>query len=201
MVGVALAHLFHWASALVLYDLTRAVFDSRPDPKVGKSGPNLALLSSVLHVLSPAGVFLSAPYAEPFFSLLSFAGYLAYVKGIRTRPIDSVWQAFAWQLLAGVFFGVSATVRGNGLFSGLLFLYDAIESVLKAVGQQGALASESLRKTLSAGVSGLVMGVLACLPQVLAYHDFCSSPNPDDRRPWCQAIPPSIYAWVQKEYW
>ncbi|OAA50960.1 DUF409 domain protein [Beauveria brongniartii RCEF 3172] len=65
LAGIALAHASHAVAVLELHRLTLLLTggDARR-----------ALLAALLCVISPAGVFLSAPYAESPFAALSFAG-------------------------------------------------------------------------------------------------------------------------------
>jgi phosphatidylinositol glycan class V len=116
---------------------------------------NLAFLSAALHVLSPAGVFLSAPYAEASFSLFSFLGCYCYVSSWLVRRSDSsssddLWKKKSagrthqrslslagsglinwilvdfWTVGAGICFGVATLLRSNGIFYGMIFAYDAL---------------------------------------------------------------------------
>ena len=87
-------------------------------------------------------------------------------------------------------------IRGNGLLSGILFAWDAVEALFdplrlfKDMNQLGAF--------LATGLAGLLVGVGFAAPQVVAYVQYCTNGN---TRPWCEKIPPSIYNWVQSRYW
>ncbi len=71
---MAVAHVSHLLSVVVLYRLGKLVWaDGR-----------LAFLAASLHIFSPAGLFLSAPYAESTFSLLSFVGF--YILALACHP-------------------------------------------------------------------------------------------------------------------
>lgn len=208
LTGILLAHLFHLASTLLLYELTRLVFEggTSKGPKTGghdgRLGPRIALLSSMLHVLNPAGVFLSAPYAEPLFSALNFTGFYFYTKAAKAQSLDNQGWGLACQLIAGILFGIATTVRGNGLFSGVIFAFDAATALWDLITSASRVQSLSaLKNGFTAGAAGVVMAAIAALPQVLAYREYCIHPSPTNRRSWCQAVPPSIYTWVQKEYW
>ncbi|KAI9745552.1 MAG: ER membrane glycoprotein subunit of the GPI transamidase complex-like protein [Claussenomyces sp. TS43310] len=75
LIGIAIAHASHGLSVLVLYGFTRRIF---PD---GEATRKLAFVTALLHIISPAGLFLSAPYGESTFALLSFVGYLVFSYG------------------------------------------------------------------------------------------------------------------------
>ena len=198
--GVVLSHLFHYGSVLILFELTRLVLRWANEVERASSGvqrwrqeSTFALLVSTLHILSPAGVFLSAPYAEALFSMLNFAGMYAYVKA------TSYGSSLQWQFIAGLWFGLASTVRGNGLFSGTLFVADVIVALPELISLQHW--SSAIRKLIFTGFSGILMAFLAIVPQWLAYRQYCILTIATERRSWCHSFPPSIYTWVQKEYW
>jgi Gpi18-like mannosyltransferase len=83
-----------------------------------------------MHILSPAGLFLSAPYAESLFSLLSFLGHLLYVYGQPSTtkgktPPRTILHDLAL-LASGLTFSLATTIRSNGILFGLLFAHDAL---------------------------------------------------------------------------
>ena len=79
LAGVALAHASHGVAVFAVYRLTLLL---------SGSNKRLALLAGLLCVVSPAGVFLSAPYAEAPFSALSFVAVWALAAGYqRARGI------------------------------------------------------------------------------------------------------------------
>jgi Gpi18-like mannosyltransferase len=126
LVGIVLSHTSHILSTLVLYALIRRLASlSSVDPPVER---RLAFLSAALHVLSPAGVFLSAPYAEAPFALASFAGYYCYIASWtdgRSQAKSWTLGVDLWTLAAGLCFAIATLFRSNGLFCGLIFAYDA----------------------------------------------------------------------------
>lgn len=158
----------------------------------------IAFTTARLHVLSPAGLFLSAPYGESTFALLSFLGIWSYVHGLRRRHatiIQSPVGENAWMAAAGLSFGLSAMVRSNGLFWGIVFAWDAIASWIRLLsGRQSA----ELIKLLGIATGGILTGLGFIAPQVVAYQEYCTGRN---SRPWCDRAMPSIYSWVQAHYW
>ncbi|RYP90483.1 hypothetical protein DL770_003394 [Monosporascus sp. CRB-9-2] len=188
LVGVFVSHVSHLLSVFALYQLGLVIW--------GQGGRRLAFVAALLHVLSPAGLFLSAPYAESAFALLSFLGYLFFAKGIvgdKKRTVAHDVSVVA----AGMWFGFAATFRSNGIFGGLPFAVELL----------GELASSpptltSVRKRLALVVGGSAVAVGFAVPQIVAYLAFCSgSPETDEVRPWCSKALPSIYSFVQERYW
>jgi hypothetical protein len=123
--GVAVSVGAHLAAVLLLRALAaRALPDGGGS---GSGGTTVAAVAAALHVASPAGAFLAAPYAEASFAALSFGGALAYSLasasggggGSRARRAAAV-------LAAGALWGAAATMRSNGVFAGLVFAYDAL---------------------------------------------------------------------------
>ncbi len=159
----------------------------------------LSFLAACLHIISPAGIFLSAPYAESPFSLLNFAGYYLYAKAKTSARVHNS-KGDALIIFSGILFGLGTTFRGNGLFSGLILIYDAVSGLGKIV--HSANIKANVRKLLVVCLSGVLMACIAILPQYLAYKEYCTKLSEGNLvRPWCSSWVPSIYAWVQKEYW
>ncbi|KAM0341881.1 hypothetical protein ACHAPU_009817 [Fusarium lateritium] len=187
LVAIAISHISHLVAVLALYQLTIVICNDR----------RLAYLAAVVHVLSPAGLFLSAPYAESPFSCLSFVGNLLFAVGLKNSP-DSVIRNAAI-IGAGLSYGVSCTFRSNGLFGGVLFTVEAVKSVLALL--DGFTFSKVLR-LIAPVVGGILVAVGFVAPQVLAWLRYCSGHSIDrDQRPWCGRHIPSIYTFVQEEYW
>jgi len=181
LAGILIAHVSHGLSALVLYHLTNHIFSKVSTHR----GKKLALITSLLHVFSPAGLFLSAPYTESTFALLSFSGYYVF---IRSSGEPNVRKDIGL-VLAGLLFGLSTSVRSNGLLNGILFAEEATR----------ALLSLKIRRLLAAGLGGAFVGIGFLLPQVIAYQHFCVGASDD--REWCSRTIPSIYTFVQSNYW
>ncbi len=78
LVGGAVASLASDAAIIVLYDLTNETFES----------PAFAYLCSLLYLLSSSPATLrNAPYAEPFFALLSYQGMCLIFSSFYTHEI------------------------------------------------------------------------------------------------------------------
>lgn len=178
----------------MLHELTLAVYRDITTSKRF----SIALLAATLHIISPAAIFLSAPYAESSFSLLNFTGFYLYAVASTQQPYRSRLLKDCLLISSGLFFGVATTFRGNGLFSGLVLIHDAIFSLIRGV--QGFEIAENIRRLVVVCLSGLLMASVALVPQYLAYVEYCWIDD-GQRRPWCAGWIPSIYAWVQEEYW
>lgn len=192
--GILVAHISHLFSVFVLYELSLLVFESYPPPKRS----SIVLLTACLHIISPAGMFLSAPYAESLFALLNFAGFYLYGSSCQRHSASSELSTHCFLFSSGLCFAVASTVRGNGLLSGLIFVYEAVKYIWAGLFREGFSSSVHLRRFCALLLTGLVMGCVAFYPQYLAYREYCT---PSAKRPWCSHTLPSIYGWVQSEYW
>ena len=196
LAAIILAHVFHLLSVLMLYELTLITCVKRTTTR----DPSFSFLTASLHIISPAGMFLSAPYAESSFSFLSFAGYYFYAKAMLMHGEGRESQRDLYILLSGVVFGIATTFRGNGLLSGLLLVWDALSCGTKIL--RSINIASDIRHLLTVSMSGLLMACIAITPQYLAYGEYCVRRTAySDKRPWCAYWPPSIYHWVQRHYW
>lgn len=208
--GLVISNLCHLLSALVLSRLALALAPS-------KSRKSLAFLTAALHVLSPAGIFLTAPYSESTFALLNFLGQYCYALSVldRLRSGKSNSRQSIYVLCSGVCFAVATSVRSNGLLSGLVFAYDVIVwfcsvssprlPITHITSVVPALHFDMTFPTPPPIISTVAAGLLVALgliwPQYLAYKEFCGLQSSSDMPPWCTEFPPSIYTSVQSRYW
>ncbi|KAL9099431.1 MAG: hypothetical protein Q9163_005067 [Psora crenata] len=201
--GIIIAHACHLFSVLAMYQLTLSVWSEVAFQKLR----NFAFLSATLHIISPAGLFLSAPYAESPFALLNFAGLYFYSQSYRQHLLKPTLLSACLMLSSGCTFGVATMFRGNGLLSGTVFVYDALETLsvlLRTISTSitHCEVANAVQRLAITGLSGLLMACIALFPQYVAYTELClEAPSNMTRRPWCDSTIPSIYAWVQKEYW
>jgi phosphatidylinositol glycan class V len=184
LAAVFIAHLSHLLSVLVLFQLTLALF-----PRHSRI---FAFVSASLHIISPAGLFLSAPYAESSCALLSFAGTLAFYKSFAARGSLKHFLI----LLSGLSFGIATTFRSNGILSGFLLLEQAVRLLM---GLLKGLETRNILSLISTGVAGMLVGAGFVLPQYIAYTEYCRADTL--ARPWCQRTLPSVYVFVQDHYW
>jgi phosphatidylinositol glycan class V len=154
------------------------------------------LTAASLHIVSPAGLFLSAPYAESSCALLSFAGCLLFIKSLGGNgPIKPSHDMI--MLLSGVLFGVATTLRSNGVLNGLLLLEEAFRTLWSL---KSGFRIASFRRLIAAGLGGLSVAVGFLLPQYIAWTEYCGN-SQISPRPWCKRTLPSIYTFVQDHYW
>ncbi|KAL8797620.1 MAG: hypothetical protein Q9182_007170 [Xanthomendoza sp. 2 TL-2023] len=169
---------------------------------LSQRGVAFALVSASLHILSPAGLFLSAPYAESSFSLLNFFGFFLYALNLQAHDDGRLGLRDMLALASGLAFGLATMFRSNGILSGLLFCYDIVRSILTLRSDaQPQRILASLRRVTFIGISGLLVATGSFFPQFLAYHEYCVQGKPEHRAMWCTHRVPSIYAWVQSHYW
>lgn len=192
--AVVIANVCHVLSVLVLHRLTRLVFPDGP-------AKYMAFCAASLHIISPAGLFLSAPYAESLFSLLSFLGYFLYAKSLREDESQAWLARDLYVLVAGVACGFATAVRNNGILSGIIFAYDSVEALWQLLVDPNMAA---VRRVVVLVVAGVFVALGAILPQSAGYREFCRPdlhPGTFPLRPWCSDLVPSIYRWVQRTYW
>ncbi|KAI0477609.1 glycosyltransferase family 76 protein [Xylariaceae sp. FL0804] len=190
LAGIVIAHVSHLLSVLVLHQLGLVVWRA----------PRLALVAALLHLVSPAGIFLSAPYNESPYALLSFLGYLLFAKGVLgeegRRSAAAAAAHDASLVAAGLCFGLAVLFRSNGLLNGVLFAGELGREILRS-----RFSWSSVRRQLVLVVGGSAVAAGFLLPQVVAYRTFCLGTSSDETRSWCTRRLPSIYSFVQEHYW
>ncbi|TPX10140.1 uncharacterized protein E0L32_001337 [Thyridium curvatum] len=193
VVAVAVANLSHLLAVLALYRLAKVL--TRGDRK-------LAFVAACLHVLSPAGVFLCAPYAESTFALLTFAGYLAFCAGVLS---GSCAARAALTVASGALFGLATAFRSNGVLNGVLFAVFALDAAGRLVRKRPSSRSLPALVDLAAlGLGGVLVAAGTVAPQYVAYRRFCvqgAASSALGAREWCGHRVPSIYHFVQEYYW
>jgi phosphatidylinositol glycan class V len=193
--GIAISNVCHLISVLVLFRLLNIALGPKQNARV-------PFIASVLHILSPAALFLSSPYAEALFSAFNFAGMLHYVLARSTENSMQAWTITqdAYMLGSGVLFASATLIRGNGLLSGLIYLYDVASFVPRISTLQ--LTRHEIRRLFVTCVAGIMIAVGFAGPQYLAYQEYCMTNNSSTGvRSWCDKRVPSIYTWVQSHYW
>lgn len=192
--GLLLSHISHLLSVIQLWALVKT---SVGDQK--QQDHRLAFNAAVLHIISPAGVFLSAPYAESPFAFLSMSGFLAFAYALQHFDKHHTFAGSANMVLAGVIFFAATMMRSNGILAGLPMLIEAITKTLSILTRR--LSKMRIAQLMSIVVGGLLVGMGLVVPQLLAHQEYCTSQTADERRPWCNQSLPSIFTWVQSHYW
>lgn len=192
LIGVALSHVAHYLSVLALYGLSANVFGHEtPTQRL------ICFLSAALHIISPAGAFLSAPYGEPIFSFLNISGFYLYTSSLIADHKCAVRFRDILVITAAVLFALATLVRSNGILSGFLFAYDAAILAWSTVIQ--GPSRRTLRRLAVIIFGGSIVALGMTVPQILAYREYCLLEV--NARPWCSWTVPSIYTWVQGQYW
>ncbi|CAG9936678.1 unnamed protein product [Clonostachys rosea f. rosea IK726] len=185
LLGILVSHVSHLISVVALYQLTSLLSRDR----------RFAFVASVLHIVSPAGLFLSSPYAEATFACLSFVA--SYLFALSYAQSDSSGRN-VHVLSAGAVFGLATRFRSNGLANGSLF---AVEALRCAYAFLQSPSLTSLLTIVSPVIGGLLVASGSIVPQARAWSIYCSPENGFDPRPWCSNTIPSIYSFVQEHYW
>ncbi|KAK6332634.1 ER membrane glycoprotein subunit of the GPI transamidase complex-like protein [Orbilia blumenaviensis] len=196
----------HLLSAILLFHLTKILFEpARPTSTSSTLGsgetPNIvAFVAATLHILSPAGIFLIAPYNEPLFSALSFLGYFLYSYAVKNTALDGQHGIIneVCLLISGLSFGISGLFRSNGIISGILFVFEVSQAVWRL--SSGTNPAANIRLLLTSGVSGALVGIPTVWRQYQAWLEYCGV-EALVQRVWCSKTLPSIYSFVQSHYW
>ncbi|KAK1775088.1 GPI mannosyltransferase [Copromyces sp. CBS 386.78] len=191
--ALVLSNASHLLASLVLYHLALLLplssgSNSHYSPFQAEK---LALLTSLLHIFSPAGLFLSAPYAESSCALFSFLGWWFYARsclsddseqdGATTTAVSgkagrggsgSTVKGDINLLLAGLSFGLGTLFRSNGILNGLPFAWEII-SILS--GQQKTPLLRTLTRLIALGLGGIFVAAGSIVPQTVAWKRYCPS--------------------------
>ena len=162
-----------------LYKLTQVIFHS----------PKLAKQVAILFCFNPASVFFSAVYSESIFAMTQFWGMLFLEQDNR--------------LLSVLLFAVGATARSNGTIScgfiGYKYLQEIILQYRVSVSKGKKIRPIAMAlKFLKVTPFLFVIFLPFMLFQYYGCHLFCKTPQ---NSPWCNAIVPIPYSYVQKHYW
>ncbi|QSZ34690.1 hypothetical protein DSL72_007545 [Monilinia vaccinii-corymbosi] len=188
LVGVLAAHISHLLSVLILYSLTLRLFPSK----------RFALVTALLYIITPAGIFLSAPYAESSCAFLTFLGIFLFTKSFGSRSKSRTLGHDLLILISGVVFGVATTFRSNALLNGFLLLDEAFRNL---IGLGNGFHIATIRRLIITGLGGICIGIGFLSPQYLAYQEYCRATDAESIRTWCSNTIPSIYTFVQGYYW
>lgn len=193
LAGIVVSHVCHLLSVIVLFRLLTAILGPQQRLQV-------PFIASVLHVLTPASLFLSAPYAEALFSLLNMTGMLHYAQSrITAQGHPPSTREDVYKLSSGLLFFCATLIRSNGLLSGSVFLYDVARYLPHLVSMQ--LNMHDMRRILVTCVAGGLVALGFILPQYLGYAEFCHQRPSSSNPAWCKESVPNIYSWVQSRYW
>ncbi|KAK4666011.1 ER membrane glycoprotein subunit of the GPI transamidase complex-like protein [Podospora pseudopauciseta] len=185
VIGVTVANTAHFLSVIVLFRLGQVVWRDR----------TLSLVAALLHIVSPAGMFLTAPYMESSYAFLAFTGYLLFA--LSSQAESRALTRDVYLVLAGIFFGLATAFRSNGILNGIPFAWE----VLRHLPNLPHKPFDTIRRLVALGIGGICVALGSIIPQAIAYGQFCSGASGVDPRPWCEAYLPSIFTFVQEHYW
>ncbi|KAI1757916.1 GPI mannosyltransferase 2 [Xylaria castorea] len=183
LIGIFVANVSHFLSALVLYKLGLTV----------SKNSRMSLVAAILHILSPAGLFLSAPYSESPYALLSFTGYLFFAKAVLSESRTVAHDASL--IASGLWFGFAVNFRSNGTLNGILFAAELFRELSLSP------TADSIRRRLALLAGGSAVAIGFVIPQAIAYQTYCYDVVDAELRPWCTKPFPSIYTFVQEHHW
>ena len=152
------------------------------------SSPRLSYLSAAFFVLSPASVFLIAPYTECTFVFLSLCAFCLHERG-RLLPSSCV-------------FALAAATRSNGALYAVFPTCEALQvgwQVWRGEKRDG----RGLRRVVEAGVGVLIIAVPSVLYGWWSARAYCdaSSSSALTLPAYCASLLPSMYSEVQRRYW
>jgi phosphatidylinositol glycan class V len=205
--GAVISHAAHLLAVGLLFVICYTTL-----PTSRTIARRIAFTAAALHIISPAGLFLSAPYGESLYAALTFAGIWThaaafdiadgpvYSYGNATTRADAPFSLRSACLLltSSLFFGLGSLIRGNGLLNGLVFLWDILPSIYYLPSMLQRRNIQGLLETASIGLAGALLGLIYASGQLEPYLRHCTQGND---RPWCSDFPPSIYTFVQRHYW
>ena len=161
----------HYLATIYIFKLTRLLFKSY----------KFARITALLFLFNAASVQLSSMYTEAPFAFFTLVGlYCLYSK-----------KSF----IASLCFALASTTRSNGIVLIGFFTYDLLQKIIF----DDLCINQIIKKTVLSSIYSLISlsGFLAF--QFYGYSKFCLIDNPV--RPWCKSTIPSIYSFVQNEYW
>ncbi|KAI5954711.1 GPI18 [Candida theae] len=180
MWSILIANACHFASALVLYCLSKLTFDSRT-----------SYIASLMMIISPAGVFLTTNYSENLSNLTTLLALYLYYRAIEfnnvaTRSNKSVKNVYMY-LLSGIVCAFGFTVRANSLLLGVLYLLDLYDF---------SIIEQDWTSSISSIITGSVLGATLVGQNIHHYLTFCPQ-----RQGWCLNRFPSLFSYAQSHYW
>lgn len=189
-------NLCHFLAALTLFHYTKLVFQNARlfTPE------RVALSALALFVLSPAAMFLTAPYSEAIAALFSFQCLYLRERSLVVHYGTPIIHKPLY-LASGVAAAVAYGFRANCLLLGLIYVYDlggVAHFLSKSSVMAGAMDNASFSTRLLPIVAGLILGSGFLASQIYNYMAVCYG---SDRGEWCSARIPSLFTYAQAHYW
>lgn len=196
--GIVLSHVSHLIAVLLLWKIASLLNTGFQGN--ARFSQALPFVTACLHIISPAGVFLSAPYSEAPFAAVNMFGFWLYLEARLEGSQRSSLGRSGLIVMSGLAFGCATVLRSNGILSGLPFLFDASQLAWSIVHQfsRGQIAFSRVLQVMATVIAGCCIAVGLLWPQYLAYQEYCTASQP---RSWCDQRLPLIYSFVQSHYW
>jgi phosphatidylinositol glycan class V len=205
--GIVVSHIAHFIAVGLVFGICFTIL-----PTSRTRACSIAFTAAVLHIVSPAGLFLSAPYGESLYAALTFAGVWSHATAFSALDTDNSHTLFPskitggsislrsafFLILSSIFFGLGSLIRGNGLLNGLVFVFDMAPYFCSLPSMLRRRDIHDLLTTATIGFAGAILGLIYASGQLEPYLRHCTNGND---RPWCSTFPPSIYTFVQSHYW
>ena len=166
-------------AAVGLYKLTQIIFHNQ----------KLAKQVAALFCFNPASVFFSAVYSESIFAMTQFWGMLFLEQDNRLASV--------------LLFALGSAARSNGTTSCGFIGYKCLQEIILhyrvSVSKGDKMRPRAMAlKFLKVTPFFFVIFLPFMLFQYYGYHLFCKTPQIS---PWCNALVPIPYSYIQKHYW
>jgi phosphatidylinositol glycan class V len=181
------ANGFHLAACISMHFLVETTFGKISMFRL--RAKSIALASSLAYVISPAGIFLTAPYSESFCNVLVVTGLWFREAALGKTPVLSSFKntgSVILYLLSGLLIAISFGVRANSVLFGLFYLYDLQQA------WQNSLVTDFILTLAAGGQLAVAIAVSIWYP----YSVFCPG-----RGEWCHSWFPSLFSYAQSKYW
>eukprot|EP01111_Echinosteliopsis_oligospora_P018260 TRINITY_DN825_c1_g1_i1.p1 TRINITY_DN825_c1_g1~~TRINITY_DN825_c1_g1_i1.p1 ORF type:complete len:475 (-),score=73.23 TRINITY_DN825_c1_g1_i1:19-1443(-) len=197
--GFIISNICFIFAAVELYRLTKEIMKNE----------EYALITSILFCITPGGIFMSSIYTESLFAMCT-------IKGLR-------YLATSNHILASLLFSCATGTRSNGLLLCGFLVYSFFQSFFqkiffsvvylfirhnKEIKRNLAPTRSKIEINLPNPIKRMIFLIVECIVvatpyiafQSYGYFLFCHSLQ-RTKRPWCDATIPSMYGFVQAEYW
>lgn len=141
-------------------------------------------IAAYLSILSPSPCSLISPTPEAFFSFFALLGHLCLASYTSAHGI-------ARHLMASLCYALATAFRANGIL--------LVGFVLWSIFWQGGNSKRPLAMMLIPVLVFICLFPLL-LSQAFAYARFCLKDDASWRE-WCGKKVPSVYTFVQDQYW
>ncbi len=198
--GVIVSIVSFTVAACALHQLIKNIFHGRPNASKEAGFTVLAFC------WNPAAVHFSVCYSESIFAALTFTA-MAVLYAPKYRRLK--FERFTGWISAFIF-ALASLARANGILNALFIAYSGFTRIVEECRRQ----NRSVAKTFGLLLETLLQTALVLAPmcwlQWSYYSTFCLRKNAESSvlHPWCFGSGsilslgrPSLYSWIQAEYW